>query len=122
MTGTILGAGRADTSPERQRREVPVAGAPGRWIGNRERFEPIGEGVPFPTVEELEGKAPYLEVRFERTGDRLSVWFRGRKVASLADRSTWKEAVVRIDAEQARYGSTPLCRKSSGPSRPIRNP
>jgi eukaryotic-like serine/threonine-protein kinase len=89
--------GRARLSLNVSREAGAVAG---RWIGNRERFEPIGEGVPFPTEEELEGKAPYLEVRFERALDRLSVLFRGRKVASQADHSMWKKAIVRIDAEQ----------------------
>ena len=64
-----------------------------------DRGGPRAVVVPFPSAEELEGKAPYAEVRFDRAGGRLAVYFQGRRVAAFADQGAWKEASLRIVPE-----------------------
>jgi hypothetical protein len=52
---------------------------------NSGAFEPVGNAVPLPTSQELASasKRPYLEVRYERTGDTLAAWFQGQHLGSI---------------------------------------
>jgi serine/threonine protein kinase len=47
----------------------------------RETFEALGQAIPYPTSEQLEGKSPYLEIRIEQAGGRRFLWFDGRRAA-----------------------------------------
>jgi hypothetical protein len=60
------------------RKEGAIAG---RWVGARERFEPLGPAAPFPSAEALEGRTPYLNVRFQQAAGRRVISFEGNQVA-----------------------------------------
>lgn len=55
----------------------------GKRVGEHGHFEPLGQAIPFPTTDELDGKRPYLEIRHERTAAGLSIFFQGRPVGLL---------------------------------------
>jgi hypothetical protein len=45
-------------------------------------FEPVGAPVPYPAPKEKQ--PPYMELRYERAGDRLAVWFDGHALGEVA--------------------------------------
>ncbi len=59
----------------------------GKRVGQGGAFEPVGTAVPLPTPQELvsASKRPYMEVKYERAGGTLVVWFLGQPLGSTPD-------------------------------------
>ncbi|MDY3562434.1 protein kinase [Gemmata sp. JC673] len=91
----------------------PVAGSAPEWVVELNRAagtatfgrratpaavpEPLGSPVPVPTAaaRAAEGLPPYLELRYERAGGTLSVWFNHRPLGSAPD-AGMRTAEVRL--------------------------
>ena len=71
----------------------------GTRTGDKGAFTASGSAVPYPTKEQLDGKVPYLEVRFARFGGKWEVGFNGVKVGTVPDNGTRTLPELRIRTE-----------------------
>jgi hypothetical protein len=81
--------------------------------GKTGKFRGSGTPVPFPPPTWFKGRRPYLEVKFERVGDRWTAWFIGREAGSIAGPRSRSEE-LRLVAENGRSASLRWCSPRSG--------
>jgi hypothetical protein len=80
-----VGEGPPDAATLWVLRIAPKTGAVfGKLVGGeRGKFEPLGEAVPYPTAAELQGRVPYQNVRVEKAGDKIRVAYRERPAGEI---------------------------------------
>lgn len=88
----------ADAAPRTVLRIVP-GGEVVMGTRSGDTFTATGEAIRYPTAEQLDGKGPYREVKFEKVGGVWRVFFEGQPVGSVPDDGTPKQPEFQLRTE-----------------------
>ena len=104
-----VGEGPPETATHWVLRITPKDGAVlgRRSGGERGKFEPLAEPVPYPTAAELKDRVPYQNVRIEKAGDKFRVAYRERPAGEVENdgRARLVELRLLIDGGPVRIES-----------------
>jgi serine/threonine protein kinase len=69
--------------------------------GERSAFRPLGAAIPVKTRKQLEeeGRVPYVEVLYERSGGKFRAWYSTQLLGEIEDSDKLKSSEVRVIAE-----------------------
>lgn len=93
-----VGEGPTETATRWVLRITPQTGAVfgRRDGGERGKFVPLADPVPYPTEAELKGRVPYQNVKIEKAGDKFRVAYRERPAGEVEHDGRLRLAEIRL--------------------------